>query len=73
MVLDSHTMNQRTPGILLGLGAIVMCLGLRAAGLLEGLELSIYDRLLRKTAGIAETRSPVFTIAIGEEEFGRYG
>lgn len=73
MVGDFQTLNQRTPGILLGLAAIVVCLGLRAGGVLEGLELSIHDRLVQRNIGLAHSASPVVTIAIGEAEFDRYG
>ncbi len=70
---DSGAMNQRAPGLLLGAGAIVLCFVVRAAGGLEGLELSIHDRLIRQNAGRGDHISPVVAIAIGEEEFDRYG
>ncbi|MFK7894353.1 MAG: CHASE2 domain-containing protein [Myxococcota bacterium] len=66
-------MKQRSPGILLGLGAILCCLGLRSWGWLEAAELSVYDRLIRSGMGEAEGASPVFLISIGEQEFQRYG
>ena len=80
---EAQAMNQRAPGIVLGLGAIVLCLGLRAGGLLQGLELAVHDRFLRQgvaapaagdeAARSLAARSPVLAVAIGEEEFERYG
>lgn len=66
-------MKQRSPGILLGLGAILFCLGLRSWGWLEGAELSIYDRWVKARIGDAQGESPVVLISIGEQEFQRYG
>ena len=66
-------MKQRSPGILLGLGAILFCLGLRGWGWLEGAELSVYDRLIKGRVGDAGGESPVVLISIGEEEFQTYG
>jgi len=69
----NEAMNQRTPGMLLGLGAIAVCLGLRAVGALEGLELAVHDRLLGAAQGGATGAAPVVLVAIREEDFGRYG
>ena len=66
-------MNPRTPGMLLGLGAIAVCLGLRAGGALEGLELAVHDRLLRGAQGSLTDSAPVVLLALQEEDFGRYG
>lgn len=70
---DDHVRRLAAPGLLLGLGAIGLCLGLRAGGLLEGVELALYDRLLRQATPRLEAGSPVTTIAIGEADFDRYG
>jgi len=66
-------MSQRLPGVLLGIGAIVLCFGLRAGGLFEGLELVMHDRFLRAELPAAGSESPVVAVAIGENEFERYG
>ncbi len=66
-------MKQRSPGILLGLGAILFCLGLRSWGWLEGAELSLYDQWVKARIGDAGGESPVVLISIGEQEFQRYG
>lgn len=66
-------MSQRTPGILLGLGALVVCLGLRAGGVFEGLELTLHDRHVRAGQGRAAGDSPVVLVAIRESDFDRYG
>jgi CHASE2 domain-containing sensor protein len=68
-----ETAERRTTGLALGLAAIVVCLGLRAAGALDGLELSVHDRFVRQRAGGVDTPSPLLTVSIGEDEFGRYG
>ena len=68
-----EAMRRRTPGIALGLGAIVVCLGLRSAGAFVGLELAVYDRFVRNHSGEASGASPVVAIAIGESDFQRYG
>lgn len=73
MVRGPRIVNQRMPGILLGLGAIILCLGLRAGGVLEGLELSVHDRLIRPDKVLSESASPVVAITIGEADFSRYG
>lgn len=70
---NDPVMSQRTPGLLLGVGAIVACLGLRATGVLEGLELAFHDRHIQGQHGAASGASPVVAIAVGESEFERYG
>lgn len=67
------TMSQRVPGILLGVGAIVLGLALRAAGAFDGLELSLHDRFVRAGHGAVAAPAPVVLVAIGEEDFERYG
>ena len=66
-------MSQRLPGVLLGIGAIILCLGLRAGGVFEGLELAMHDRFLQAEQPTAASDSPVVAISIGENEFERYG
>ena len=68
-----EAMSQRMPGILLGLAAIVVCLGLRGWGTFEGFELGLYDFFLSADVGRAEGPSPVVGVAIGESDFRRYG
>ncbi len=70
---DDDPMNQRTPGILLGLGAIVACLGLRAGGTFEGLELAVHDRALGDRIGSVTALSRVVLVEIGESDFERFG
>jgi adenylate cyclase len=69
--LDS--IRQRTPGIVLGLAAIAVCLALRALGLLEGPELAFHDRFVRQNVGTADGAPLVVGVSIGEKEFARYG
>lgn len=69
----ARNLGQRAPGIVLGLFGILLCLGLRSLGLLQGAELAVHDRFLRGHAGSAMDVSPVVTVSIGEDEFDRYG
>ena len=73
MAWAARHLGQRAPGILLGLFGILLCLGLRSLGMLEGAELAVHDRFLRQHAGGAQGPSPVVAVAIGEDEFERYG
>lgn len=68
-----EAMRQRAPGILLGIGAIVLCLGLRAAGLFDGLELALYDRFVAAGHGGVSDDAPVVLVPIGESDFERFG
>lgn len=70
---DLQGMSQRTPGILLGLGAIVVCLGLRAGGAFERVELAVHDRALGDEIGSVTATSPVALVRIGESDFERFG
>ena len=70
---DDGIVSQRAPGVLLGLGAIVVCLGLRTSGVLEELELAVHDRFLRARAGYATAPSPVVPVSISEDDFDRFG
>ena len=67
------SMSQGLPGVILGVGALVLCLALRAAGAFEGLELSMHDHFLRAELPVVQDESPVVAVAIGEDEFARYG
>jgi len=66
-------MTQRAPGIVLGLLAIVLCLGLRAAGVFDALELALHDRFVEAAHGEVEGSAPIVLVPIGESEFERYG
>jgi len=68
-----EAMRQRAPGILLGIGAIVLCLALRAAGLFDGLELVLHDRFVSAQHGGFADEAPVVLVPIGEAEFERFG
>ncbi|MCR9094963.1 MAG: adenylate/guanylate cyclase domain-containing protein [bacterium] len=70
---QGEAMTQRAPGILLGIGAIVLCLGLRAAGLFGGLEMAIHDRFVGSLHGDVVDEAPVLLVPIGESEFERFG
>ncbi len=70
---QDEAMRQRAPGILLGVGAIALCLALRAAGLFDGLELALHDRFLAANHGGIRDEAPVVLVPIGESEFERFG
>ena len=70
---SGDSIRQRIPGLALGAVAIGVCLGLRATGTLEGLELAVYDRFVRGQDRADPGPAAVIGISIGEAEFSRYG
>ena len=73
MAQGLETMRRKTPGILLGLGAVLVCLALRSMGALQGPELAVHDHFVRQNVGRVTGETHVLGVAIGEAEFERYG
>jgi len=74
-VTTGHKILRSRPAAAAALGAFVFLavMALRLAGLLEPLELSVYDRLLRLRSRATMEESPIVLVRIHEEDIRRWG
>ena len=65
--------SRRVVAFSIGVGVALVVLGLRQLGVLEPLELGMYDRHLRARAGTGAEESRIVLVRIREEDIRKYG